>query len=161
MSSRPWVYHPPRPYRDNDIFPDQPCHRQPFSAPGRRGSALTSAFSNDALRPPLGWNLLCMLCGSDDSGCHWQERRRLVRRGRVAHRSRAALPHAPHDRLHALQTRSTLERCADSVAALTRHERALAAWLALAHALGGRADDEERRPCVLTALFLTDISSSI
>ena len=55
---------------------------------------------------------------------------------------------APHDRLHALPTRSKLERCAKSVAALTQHERALAARLAFAHALGGRADDDERRPCV-------------
>jgi len=53
---------------------------------------------------------------------------------------------APRDRLHALQTRSTLERCAVSVAALTRHERVLAAQLALAQALGGRLDDTEALP---------------
>ena len=53
---------------------------------------------------------------------------------------------APRDRLHALQTRSTLERCAVSVAALTRHERVLAAQLALAQALGGRVDDTEALP---------------
>ena len=53
---------------------------------------------------------------------------------------------APRDRLHALQTRSTLERCAVSVAALTRHERVLAARLALAQALGGRVDDTEAFP---------------
>lgn len=50
---------------------------------------------------------------------------------------------APRDRLHALQTRSTLERCVVSVAALTRHERVLVARLALAQALGGREDDAE------------------
>lgn len=48
---------------------------------------------------------------------------------------------APQERLHALQTRSTLERCAVSVAALTKHERVLAAQLALAQALGGKVDD--------------------
>jgi len=47
----------------------------------------------------------------------------------------------PQERLHALQTRSTLERCAVSVAALTKHERVLAAQLALAQALGGKVDD--------------------
>ena len=53
---------------------------------------------------------------------------------------------APRDRLHSLQTRSTLERCAASVTALTRHERVLAAQLALAQALGGRVDDTEAFP---------------
>ena len=53
---------------------------------------------------------------------------------------------APRDRLRALESRSTIQRCADSVAALTRHERTLAARLALAQAFSGSANYLEEGP---------------
>lgn len=104
------------------------------ACPRRHPGLAHPGFANFALRQPQGTSLapLDALWSADVAAAETQMRSFAT-----------ACYLAPRDRLHALQTRSTLERCADSVAALTRHERVLAARLALAQALGGRADNED------------------